>query len=399
MRVLHVIPAVGQAYGGPSVAIRGMTRSLAARGVEVEVATTDANGGNPLDVPLGSPVHDGDVTYRFFARSLPGEWKYSWPLTRWLARRVSDFDIVHVHALFSYSTIPACRFARRAGVPYVVRPLGTLAPWSLGQGAWKKQPYMRFVERPHLRSAAAIHVTSKAEESDVRALGFSRVAMIPLGVGPSLLSGRGSRREGERPLRLLFLSRLHPKKNIPLLLDACALLERARPGSFELVIAGAGDASYRAALESQARREGIGARVTFAGHLEGDAKADAFAGADVFVLPSSDENFGIAAAEALAAGLPTILSDQVALAADVADAGAGLVAARDPASLATAIESLAEDPIARARMGRAARELARRRYSWDRTGDELVSLYARLAYGHEAPDFDVRSWPVGGHAR
>jgi glycosyltransferase involved in cell wall biosynthesis len=387
-----VIPAVGPWYGGPSVAIRGMTRALAALGAQVEVATTDANGPTRLAVPTDVPVDEEGVAYHYFGTSLPGEWKFSWPLTRWLARNISRFDVVHVHALFSYSTIPACRLARRSGVPYVVRPLGTLAAWSLRQHAWKKRPYLALVERPHLRKAAAIHVTSDAEAEIVRALGYEHTATIPLGVElpPDDRTALPERR-GE-PLRLLFLSRLHPKKNVDLLLDACALVEDGRSGhGWELVVAGQGDAGYVDALRAHARKLGIANRVRFVGQLEGASKAAAIGSADVFVLPSSDENFGIAAAEALAAGLPVILSDQVALAPDVLDAGAGLVVSRDARAIASAILELAADPTVRARMRVEARRLAHDQYSWERTGIQLASLYARVtgrAIDSRAPSGD-----------
>ena len=122
MRVLHVIPAVANRYGGPSTALRGMTAALAARGADVTVATTDADGPERLDVPLGRPVDDGGVEYRYFRRSLPGEYKYSWPLTRWLMREAGAFDVVHVHALFSYSTAAAARIAARKTWSPVDRP-------------------------------------------------------------------------------------------------------------------------------------------------------------------------------------------------------------------------------------------------------------------------------------
>ena len=378
MRVLHVIAGVAPRYGGPSVAVHAMARGVAALGAEVTIATTDADGPERLDVPLDAPVHRDGVEYRYFPRTLPGEWKFSWPLTRWLDARVTGYDVVHVHALFSYSTIPGCRAAARRGVPYVLRPLGTLDPWSLARHGARKRPYFALVERRHLRDAAAIHVTSAIEAEGVAALGFGeRVRVIPLGVdAPPVV--RALAPAGGR-LRLLFLSRLHPKKGLPLVLEALASLTRTGGGDAELVVAGSGEPAYHAEMEALARELGVADRVRFVGHVEGEAKARLLGEADLFVLPSYQENFGIAVAEALAVGLPVLVSDRVAIAEEVAGAGAGVVVPTDAGAVAAALASLAADRERLARMGERGAELARERYSWERTARSLLELYGELA--------------------
>jgi len=150
MRVLHVIPSAAPIDGGPNHAVRALARGLVSRGVDVTVATTNAAGASALDVPLVTPVIEDGVVYRYFPRTVPGSWKFSWPLTRWLFAHARRYDVVHVHALFSYATIPGCRAAARAPVPYVLRPLGTLSEWSLAHRSWKKRPYYALLERSHL---------------------------------------------------------------------------------------------------------------------------------------------------------------------------------------------------------------------------------------------------------
>jgi glycosyltransferase involved in cell wall biosynthesis len=377
VNVLHVIPAVAARDGGPTVAIREMTAALAREGARVTVAATDADGPRDrLHVPLETPVMVGDVAYRHFARSVPGEWKLSIPLARWLYRHAGDFDVVHVHALFSFATIPGSRAPARAGVPFILRPLGTLDPWSLRQRRWKKAPYLALIERRHLREAAAIHVTSQSEAAAIAQLGFgAKARVIPLGVPVVPATRRAPVAGGTR---LLFLSRLHPKKNIPLLLEA---MHDARAGGIplELVIAGGGPDAYRGELESRARSLGIASHVRFVGHVEGEEKSKLFADADVFVLPSSQENFGIAVAEALAAGVPVIASDQVAIAGEVADAGAGWVVPVSRDALTAALREASADPTRRTAMGHRAEAFARERYSWARTARDLMALYRELA--------------------
>ena len=373
MKILHVLPAIAARYGGPSVAMRALGPRQAARGHEVHVATTDADGPSRLDVPLDEPVIDRGVVYHYFPRTLNGEFKFSWPLTRWLYEHVGGYDVVHVSYLFSYSTIPACRAARRAGVPYVVRPLGTLDAWSLRQKRWKKAPYYWMIERSHLASATAIHATSAAEADAVARLGFgARTHVVELGVdGPPTLARRPA---GDGPLRLLYLSRVHPKKGIPLLLDAMADAV-ARGAALDLTVAGSGQPAYLAELRDRAGALGIADRVRFVGHVEGEAKWALLADAELFVLPSSQENFGIAVAEALAAGVPVLVSDQVAIAPQVADAGAGRVVPLDRERLRDALIDAFERRRALPTMGERALALARSRYSWERTAAQLDDLY------------------------
>jgi len=382
MRVLHIIPSAAPVDGGPNVAVRAIARGLVRHGIDVTVATTNASGRRSLDVPVDTPVIDDGVVFRYFARSVPGSWKFSWPMTRWLWANAGSYDVVHVHALFSYATIPGCRAAARAPVPYILRPLGTLSNWSLGHRRWKKRPYYALLERPHLAGASAIHVTSKAEAEDVARLGYGeRARVIPLGVD---VGERPSRRaqadSGNEPLRLLFLSRLHEKKNVPLLLRALAATNSSR--RIELTVAGDGDPGYRDRLAALSDELGLRDVVSFTGHLDGVAKERAFAEADCFVLPSAHENFGLAVAEALAAGLPAIVTTNVALARDVHAVGAGLVTEPTETALASALRWAAEHPAALLEMGDRAWQHAYRELSWETTCVRLAALYDELAAGH-----------------
>jgi glycosyltransferase involved in cell wall biosynthesis len=349
--------------------------------MDVTVATTNADGASSLPVPLDTPVIDNGVVYRYFARTVPGSWKFSWPLTRWLWANAGGYDVVHVHALFSFATIPGCRAAAHAPVPYVLRPLGTLSEWSLGHRRWKKKPYYALLERSHLEMASAIHVTSDAEAEDVARLGYGdRARVIPLGVDVDDRLWMNARRPvaAERPLRLLFLSRLHEKKNVPLLLRALAstaISSRA----VELTIAGDGDARYRAELSALVEQLALSTRVRFVGHVDGEEKRRVLAEADCFVLPSAHENFGLAVAEALAAGLPVIVTPGVALAPNVTAAGAGLVADATDDAVASAIAWAADHPAALVEMGQRAWRLARTDLSWETTCARLAGLYTEVA--------------------
>lgn len=146
MKVLHVIPSVSPLRGGPSVMLRTMAKGLAQAGVEVDVATTDDNGPGRLSVSHTIPIVEEAVTYRYFPRQTRF-YTFSWPLNHWLAQHVQDYDLVHIHAIFSYVAIPAAFYAKRYGVPYVVRPLGVLNRWGIqNRRPWLKQLSFRFIE-------------------------------------------------------------------------------------------------------------------------------------------------------------------------------------------------------------------------------------------------------------
>lgn len=226
-------------------------------------------------------------------------------------------------------------------------------------------------------------MTSEAEAEDVARLGYGgRARVIPLGVDVGARPSRRARTaNGSEPLRLLFLSRLHEKKNVPLLLRALATA--ASPSRrIELTVAGDGDPGYRDQLAELAAELGLRDVVSFAGHVDGIAKARAFADADCFVLPSAHENFGLAVAEAFAAGLPAIVTQNVALARDVRAAGAGVVTEPTESALASALVWAAEHPAALLEMGDRAWQHAFRALSWDTTCARLAALYDELVAGH-----------------
>jgi glycosyltransferase involved in cell wall biosynthesis len=205
-----------------------------------------------------------------------------------------------------------------------------------------------------------------------------RCVVIPLGIEPaqmddaSVLFSRHSVQDNVQSL--LFLSRLDPKKNVEGLLRAFSLLANEWP-DLRLVIAGDGEAGYVARLKKLAAELGLADRVVWLGHIEDEQKAAALAAAQVFVLPSFSENFGISAAEALMAGLPCVLGKGVAIADEVTNAGAGLAVDPTPGSIAQGLKAVLSDDTLRASMAMKAAELAREKYSVDAMGLGLVRLY------------------------
>jgi glycosyltransferase involved in cell wall biosynthesis len=383
MKVLHVIPSLSSVHGGPTKALFLMEQALTLQGIAVETATTDDDGaGRRNGKSCGRPLPENGAVHWYFTKR--GEFYKPAPsFARWIAGNARSYDLIHIHALFSFTTSAAAWAAHRAGVPYVVRPLGTLNGYGLSQRRPAlKRVSMRFVEGPLLRRAAAIHFTSEAEAAEARQLGIPmKEVIVPLAV-ESAPAGAASTAVSPfghlKPLDCaLFLSRLDPKKNLEGLLAAIALLKSEMP-RLHLLVAGDGVPEYVARLKALAASLGIEDRVTWAGYLEGDRKAAAFAAASVFVLPSFSENFGIAAAEALAAGLPCVLSTGVAIAKEVTQAQAGIATGTDPHGISEAVRRIIIDKEGLAAMSVNSRRLASERFSLGAMGAGLKQLYTEI---------------------
>lgn len=382
MRALHVIPGVAPRYGGPSTAIREMAAALArCPGVAVEVAATDADGaGGRLAEHFAA---DFPVPLRLFRRTLSERWKYSRGLGRWLRARVGDYDVVHVHAVWSYATTAACRAAARAGVPVVLRPCGMLSDYTLGRSAWVKRGYWALVERGNMAAVRAFHATSRAEADEVRRLvgPAARVEVIPNGVDATAFDLPPAPRvlpaAGGRPV-ILFLGRLHPKKGLTdLLLPALARLGQ---GAFLAVAGGPDDHApgYEAEVRRTVEQLGLADRVALLGPVAPAERWALLDGAAVFALPSRSENFGIAVAEAMARGVPVVVTDGVQAADHVTAAGAGRVVPQTVEAVAGALAGLLADPAGRAEAGARAKAYARAEFDWDRIAGRIASLYEEL---------------------
>lgn len=278
--------------------------------------------------------------------------------------------------------------AQDARIPYVIAPHGMLDPWSLSQSKWIKRALLLWRVKSNLQHAAGIHYTAVAERDGAASLRLKPVSIVePNGVeleAYQRLPERGSFRvrfdiAADRPI-VLFLSRIHPKKGIDLLIPAFARVAAAYAPETGPVLAlvGPEHPGYRATVEALIAQHGVGDRVIWTGMLQGVDKVQAYVDSDIFVLPSYQENFGIVVAEAMAAGLPVIISDKVNLDRDVLTAGAGAVVPTQVEPLATAIRDWLGDPGRRSAAGEAGRRYAFDRFSWDTIANRWAGHYAEL---------------------
>ncbi|MCS6813920.1 MAG: glycosyltransferase, partial [Cyanobacteria bacterium] len=290
------------------------------------------------------------------------------------------YDLVDTHYLFSYAPTCAAAIARYRGIPYTMRTMGQLSPWALAQSRLKKQLYIKLVEQRNLDRAAVVHCTSEGEASDVSQFGIQApLVTVPLGVdSPPVIPDASAKLHQKYDIPteasvILFLSRLHYKKRPDLLLQALQHLGKCRP--FHCLLAGSGDVDYVRYLQQQITSLGLTQRVTMPGFVEGYDKHLLLQGSDVFVLPSFSENFGIAVAEALQAGLPVVITPDVQIAPEIAKAGAGLVVEGTAEAVAAALEQLLASPDWRCLLGRQGKILAADRYSWKAVAHEQQTIY------------------------
>lgn len=371
MRVLHVIPALALRHGGPTFAVVDMVQALRNAGIATEILCTEEHSGRRADTPWP----EGYPPWVHVLRRGPlSGYAYSPELVRWLEAHLSDYDLIHVHALFRYSAWVTGLLARRLNIPYVVTPHGALDDWGMRRRMLLKRLHMLVADLPLMAGAAAVHCASQAEADSPAVRRLRRpVYVIPHGVSlrPSLHPGSAA---GET---VLFLSRLDPKKRPELLFRALALLVDRHP-NLRCVVAGTGKAAYERTLRRMVARLGLTDRVTFAGFVVGVAKQALFDNADLFVLPSRDESFGIAVVEAMAAGVPAMVTRGVALSAELERYQAGVVVDDSAFAIADAVDLLLREPQRARQLARNARRLMMRHFAWHAVTSKLCEMYREL---------------------
>lgn len=389
MKILHVIANLAPRYGGPPKACQEMAQAVAERGHEVTIYTTDQDGLGRLDVPLDWPVRDGLVQIRYFPSSLRTFWPVSLPMARALARDISTFDIVHIHSLYLFHGAVTAHYCRKYNVPYLMRPHGTLDPYIYNRHRSRKNLYEWLIERRNLSGAAAIHFTSEEERQLAQPyLSHLRGVVVPLGINLedyTAFPAKGTFRDrypriGDSKI-VLYLGRLNFKKGLDILVEAISDIVRT-DRKVHLVIAGLDNIGYGRKVKGWVDACEIGDKVTFTGLLLGQDKLAAFRDADVFALPSHSENFGIAVVEAMACGLPVVISDRVNIWQEVKRAGAGTVTSLDPDEVAKAILELVSNQNMRHAAGEAGRRLVAEKYQWDEVASQLERVYEDISNGN-----------------
>ncbi|MGC1309752.1 MAG: glycosyltransferase [Phormidesmis sp.] len=384
LKVLHVIPSVSPTRGGPSQAVIEMVKVLRSQAVEATIVTTNDDGSELLDVPLGRELNYQGVPVWFFPRFSPPvpafrEFAFSGAFTRWLWQNAKRYDVMHIHAIFSYPSTVAMAIARRHNIPYIIRPLGQLCEWSLQQSALKKWLYLQLIERTNLNGSQGLHLTSNKEKQEAAKLQLNCSSfVVPHGLDfPSriddarqLLRAQFNLPENEKII--LFLSRIHPKKGLDYLIAALSNLVKY---PFTFILAGSGDPGYEAEIRDLLQASGISNRTILPGFVEGKTKAIFLQGADLYALTSHSENFGVAVLEALAAGLPAMVTPGVALCDEMQRHQLGYVSELTVEAITSTLESYFADPAAALQLGKRAQQFTLKNYTWQSNADNLIKIY------------------------
>ncbi|MGB9179676.1 MAG: glycosyltransferase [Pyrinomonadaceae bacterium] len=396
MKVLHIIPRLSFRCGGPVKAMIGMAEAQARAGLDLKILATD-------HWYEGHPEIEGCEIKVFPCRFIHG-WQLSPAFGRALPDELRWADVVNIHTMWSYTTLAAARACQRAGVPYILRPCGMLDVWSLSQKQWKKRLYAGLIERNNINRASSLWFTSEEERASARSFNYTCPdAVIPLGLplnSYAQLPPRGFFRERYPQLAgrrvALFLGRITPVKQLDVLLRAFKTVSADFPDA-ALVIAGPDEDNHLSVLKQLVNELGMKNEVIFTGGLQGAEVQAALADAEMFVLPSLHENFGVAAVEAMASGIPVIVSDRVGLASYVSGARAGLVTPANERELAASLRAFLSDPALARRMGENGRHLALEKFTWDHIVSSIRELYTNVIRSHSRlkPALENQSLPIG----
>lgn len=356
MKIFLAATSFRSSYGGPARSVSRLAEELSAEGCEIGLWSADGSVGETSFLPAGSRV-----------RRLSGS----------LDRALQEYgtpDIVHDNGIWLPHNHRLARLCRNRGIPRVVSVRGMLEPWARQHKRVKKWIAWEVYQRRDLAGAACLHVTSSAEAKSVQGFGWNvPIREIPNGVDLPHLSGAQPRTS--QPRIALFVGRIHPVKGLPMLIEAWS---RVRPEGWKLKIVGPDEGGHRAKLESSIDRAKLAACCEWTGELADEAKEDAYRSADLFVLPSHTENFGMSIGEALGHGLPVITTQGtpwqlletkrcgwwVPVNVDGIAAALGDATSKDSEDLMT--------------MGQRGRAVMEERFAWTRIAGEFVGCYRRV---------------------
>jgi glycosyltransferase involved in cell wall biosynthesis len=359
-RLLFVTPFYKPAYvyGGPVRSIPALCEALVVLNTDVTVYTTNANGKNNLNLETAK-LHEVDgVHVRYFERKGYGSYFFSSQLAQACNDTVTEFDLIYVSSTWAYPFISVCRAAILNSIPFIVGARGSFVRWSWKGKYLKKMVYHRLVERSFLNQANAIHYTTLIEKRESEWLGLKSPSFVmsnPVNLKEFELSSpsgvfRKTYNLDENAKLLLFLGRVEAEKGIDLALQALSHISAEFP-EVKLVLAGPEEDGYFSTIRNRSLSLGISDHVIITGLLNSRQRLEAIADADVFILTSHSDNFGMAVVEAMAGGLPVLISDRVGIADDVRDGGAGIIVPLDSKAIAEGMASLLSSEAQRRHMG------------------------------------------------
>jgi glycosyltransferase involved in cell wall biosynthesis len=369
-RVLHIAPSFARRDGGPSEVLRGLIPELARIGYEVTTATTD-KGVDESDLSF---VASNNV--RVFSARRPARWSFAPSMLLKLRAEIRNSDVVHIHSVNTFPTTLAMVLCRWTRTPYLLEPHGAFDIYHMDQGRMKKVLYNVLIDGYGFRGlAGAIYSSAREREHGSKTL-HARAFEMPLGVDSRLFDINRQPLNSGRASTLLFLGRITEKKRLDLVIRALAAKSLSDSG-IRLIVAGPEDPRLGYDPRKLALDLGVAERVEFLGAVDEQLREKLLLSADVFILPSEDESFGMAVAEAMAAGCPVIATVNVGIAEAAAASGAIEICALDAHSIAQTIATMFNDAARRQSMGASGKAYAMENFTWSRAA-------AKAAFAYEA---------------
>lgn len=399
MNVVHSVPSLGESGGGPPRSVSQLCDALVTAETSIEIVTgVDKN--DPI-VALNSNISLKALKGQgqsFLGRLMAANFEHA------LEEIHTDrpISVVHQHGIWLRSSHATTKFASRCKIPLVVSPRGMLESWAVNHSKWKKQLAWTLYQKYDLERVTAFHATAHSEADSIRRMGLTQpIAVIPNGIEfPHLAAEHGELRAGEASSKqvanltprapekrtALFLSRINPKKGLPMLLD---VWKKVAPEGWRLIIAGNDDSRHLPVVQAKIAEHGLHATVEVVGPLFGDAKDLAFRNADIFLLPSYSENFGIVVTEALSYGLPVLTTTGCPW-KELETEQCGWWVEPTPRMIEKGLAQAFSTSDAELRqMGARGRALVERCYLWPQIATNMSRFYEWLQAGGEPPEFVV----------
>jgi glycosyltransferase involved in cell wall biosynthesis len=362
-----------------------MARAQARLGNKVYIYTTNQDGLGELPVSTDHAIQWDGVSISYFPIQHPRFWSTSLQMARGLKEKIPEVDIVHIHSLYLFHTAVTALYCEKFQIPYVIRPHGTLDPFIYKRHRFRKKIVEILFQNRVIRSAAGIHfITEKEKMLAEEYIHGTPSFVVPLGLDideyvhrpvKGKLFSRFPELNGKKII--LYLGRINFKKGLDILVSAFAVVARERD-DVHLLIAGPDDNGYGKKVTAWLTKERVRTKTTFAGMLQGEEKLEALTYSSVFVLPSYTENFGIAVLEAMACGLPVVISDKVNLWPIVVAASAGQVSPCDAEDFSRKILDTLNDNYLASQIGMNGMALVKDKFSWHDIASRLVSEYSSL---------------------
>ena len=381
MKILLISPTLSADYGGPSKCVLELAHELHRNGIITDVVTAVSE---KTDHPRDWQIKEETYRIKEFSRFATNKFVFSPSLIWWLFNHAADYDIVHLHTLFS-PTILICEWiCRLRGIPYIITLHGMLEPWALSHKAAKKKLYFKLFEKRALQKARVVHALTNSEADSVRRLGVkTEIMIVPNGIekgsfqvlpDTQILFDRFPEIKGKTIL--LFLGRLNPKKGLDLLASAYALVRQRFPQT-HLVLAGPDSDGFLPKVKEYFNKSGCLDFVTFTGMLTGPMKLAALHSASVYVAPSYSEGFSVSILEGMASGLPCVITTGCNF-PEAADAMTAYVVEADTIKIADAINECLGDISKAKQMGSRARQFIFKRYTWEKVSHEFIEIYKKI---------------------